>query len=230
MSINNYNQLEKVVLNRKVKILMNQDNDKKTDSSTQDETFDIKEEIDKLYHKFKNDSTLNSIFVELRLRFIDLKDFVKHIPVETSIIKDGQVYFSLFDKQTTYLLYSYCWYSILHEYIQCAIDPNNTKVDIQEVKRSKREQIRDLENPANFIESVSPSTDEDDIVQMDIRRTDLRELKERVCSLLQLFLSIEMKNKNILDKPYNEISRKVRRAREEEKKTFTTYLENMEKG
>ena len=181
------------------------------------------------FDKFKNDSTLNSIFVELRLRFIDLKDFVKHIPVETSIIKDGQVYFSLFDKQTTYLLYSYCWYSILHEYIQCAIDPNNTKVDIQEVKRSKREQIRDLENPANFIESVSPSTDEDDIVQMDIRRTDLRELKERVCSLLQLFLSIEMKNKNILDKPYNEISRKVRRAREEEKKTFTTYLENMEK-
>jgi hypothetical protein len=181
------------------------------------------------FDKFKNDSTLNSIFIELRLRFIDLKDFVKHIPVETSIIKDGQVYFSLFDKQTTYLLYSYCWYSILHEYIQCAIDPNNTKVDIQEVKRSKREQIRDLENPANFIESVSPSTDQDDIVQMDIRRTDLRELKERVCSLLQLFLSIEMKNKNILDKPYNEISRKVRRAREEEKKTFTTYLENMEK-
>jgi hypothetical protein len=118
---------------------------------------------------------------------------------------------------------------VIHEYIQCTIDPNTTKLDIQEVKRNKREQIKDLENPANFIESVSPSIEQDDIVQMDIRRTDIRELKERVCSLLQLYLSIEMKNKNILDKPYNEISRKVRRAREEEKKTFTTYLENMEK-
>jgi hypothetical protein len=29
-SINNYNELEKVVLNRKVKILMNQESDKKT--------------------------------------------------------------------------------------------------------------------------------------------------------------------------------------------------------
>jgi len=179
--------------------------------------------------KYKNDSTLNSIFIELRSRLIDIKTFVKHIPVETSIIKDGQVYFSLFDKQTIYLLYSYCWYSVIHEYIQCTIDPNTTKLDIQEVKRNKREQIKDLENPANFIESVSPSIEQDDIVQMDIRRTDIRELKERVCSLLQLYLSIEMKNKNILDKSYNEISRKVRRAREEEKKTFTTYLENMEK-
>ena len=32
-SINNYNQLEKVVLSRKVKILINQESDKKTDSS-----------------------------------------------------------------------------------------------------------------------------------------------------------------------------------------------------
>jgi len=181
------------------------------------------------FDKFKNDSTLNNIFIELRSRFIDIKNFVKHIPVETSIIKDGQVYFSLFDKQTIYLLYSYCWYSVLHEYIQCAIDPNNTKVDIQVMKRNKREQISNLENPSNFIESISPSIEQDELVQIDIRRSDIRELKERVCSLLQLFLSIEMKNKNILDKSYNEISRKVRRAREEEKKTFTTYLENMEK-
>ena len=38
-SINNYNQLEKVVLTRKVKILIKQDSEKKTESSPE-ETFD----------------------------------------------------------------------------------------------------------------------------------------------------------------------------------------------
>jgi len=48
-SINNYNQLEKVVISRKVKILLNQDVDKKSESSPE-ETFDIKAGIDKLYN------------------------------------------------------------------------------------------------------------------------------------------------------------------------------------
>jgi len=54
-SINNYNQLEKVVISRKVKILLNQDVDKKSESSPE-ETFDIKAGIDKLYNEFKKDS------------------------------------------------------------------------------------------------------------------------------------------------------------------------------
>jgi hypothetical protein len=64
-SINNYNQLEKVVLNRKVKILINHESDKKTDSSTPDETFDIKAGIDKLYIEFKNESKILESLIEL---------------------------------------------------------------------------------------------------------------------------------------------------------------------
>jgi hypothetical protein len=60
-SINNYNQLEKVVISRKVKILLNQDVDKKSESSPE-ETFDIKAGIDKLYNEFKKDSkTLDNL-------------------------------------------------------------------------------------------------------------------------------------------------------------------------
>lgn len=72
-SINNYNQLEKVVLNRKVKILLNQDSDKKTDSSLPDDTFDIKAGIDKLYLEFKNDSKILESLVDL---------LINHYPVE----------------------------------------------------------------------------------------------------------------------------------------------------
>lgn len=72
-SINNYNQLEKVVLNRKVKILMNQDNDKKTDSSTPDETFDIKAGIDKLYLEFKNDSKILESLIDLIINHFSIE-------------------------------------------------------------------------------------------------------------------------------------------------------------
>ena len=64
-SINNYNQLEKVVLSRKVKILINQESDKKTDSSTPEETFDIKAGIDKLYLEFKNESKILESLIDL---------------------------------------------------------------------------------------------------------------------------------------------------------------------
>jgi hypothetical protein len=185
--------------------------------------------------KFKGDSILNQYLLKLQNRVIDLNMFIQHIPVETPVLKNGDVYFSLFDKQTTYLLFVYCWYSILHEYIQCVNDPNLLDMDVQEMKRTKRNEIRESQNTSNYIEStiLDEDVDESDanteLIQMEIRRADTRELKERVCNLLYTFLNIEMKNKKVLDRSYNEISRKVRRSKEEEKKTITDYLENMEK-
>lgn len=64
-SINNYNQLEKVVLSRKVKILIKQDSEKKSDSSSPEETFDIKAGIDKLYLEFKNESKILESLIDL---------------------------------------------------------------------------------------------------------------------------------------------------------------------
>ena len=66
-SINNYNELEKVVLSRKVKILLKNNNDqlKKTESSSPEDTFDIKAGIDKLYIEFKNELKLLETLIEL---------------------------------------------------------------------------------------------------------------------------------------------------------------------
>jgi hypothetical protein len=72
-SINNYNQLEKVVLNRKVKILLNQDSDKKTDSSLPDDTFDIKAGIDKLYLEFKNESKILESLIDLLINHFSIE-------------------------------------------------------------------------------------------------------------------------------------------------------------
>jgi len=76
-SINDYNQLEKIVLSRKVKILLKNDNNqnKRSDTSSSDlniqnresaeETFDVKAGIDKLYVDFKNNSKLLDTLIEL---------------------------------------------------------------------------------------------------------------------------------------------------------------------
>ena len=74
-SINNYNQLEKVVLSRKVKMLLKPENpDKRTDSSSPDETtFDIKAGIDKLYIDFKTESKILESLIEL---------IINHFPTE----------------------------------------------------------------------------------------------------------------------------------------------------
>ena len=66
-SINDYNQLEKVVLSRKVKILLKNDNQQsnKTESSSPENTFDIKAGIDKLYIEFKNESKLLESLIDL---------------------------------------------------------------------------------------------------------------------------------------------------------------------
>jgi len=64
-SIIDNNQLEKVVLSRKVKLIMKQDTEKKTDSSTPEETFDIKASIEKLYLNFKNESKILESLIEL---------------------------------------------------------------------------------------------------------------------------------------------------------------------
>ena len=185
--------------------------------------------------KFKGDTILNQYLMKLQNRIIDLNMFIQHIPVETPVLKNGDVYFSLFDKQTTYLLFVYCWYSILHEYIQCVNDPNLLDIDVQEIKRNKRNDIKESQNTSNYIASVIQDEDDEqsdantELIQMEIRRADTRELKERVCNLLYTFLNIEMKNKKVLDRSYNEISRRVTRSKEEEKKTITDYLEKMKK-
>jgi hypothetical protein len=71
-SIIDNNQLEKVVLSRKVKILIKQDSEKKSDSSPE-ETFDIKAGIDKLYLDFKTESKILESLIEL---------IINHFPTE----------------------------------------------------------------------------------------------------------------------------------------------------
>jgi hypothetical protein len=70
---------------------------------------------------------------------------------------------------------------------------------------------------------------DEDIQTIQITTGDKTELKKIVCSLLLTLLKTEKEYKTTLDKPYSEISKRMRRTKEQEKKSITDFLENMEK-
>jgi hypothetical protein len=185
------------------------------------------------FDKYKNDRTINQLLVEVQNRLIDLNMFLQMIPIETTVIKNKEKYYSLFDKKTTYLLYSYCFYSVLHEYIQFANDDDLIDSDIQEIKRDKREDMRESRVESSQIMRTMdvPQNYEDqfEMSEVQINAGDREEFKKRVCSLLVVFININKQNKETLNMDYNDISKRVRRSKQEEKKLITDYLENMEK-
>ena len=201
---------------------------------------DISSAIKKSYeelNKFKTDTTLLRFLQNANTWSVDLNLFIQHIPIHTPILKDGSSYFSLFDKRTLYLLFSYCWYSTIYEFIVSSDDEDLLKLDIQESKRSRRQAIDELNDPANILGAVvsNPNLDEDifdyesDMVDVQIVSGNKMELKTKVCSMLYSFISIEKVAKNALDQRYESISKKVNRTKQQEKKSITDFLENLEK-
>jgi len=186
-------------------------------------------------NQFKGDKTIHAFLQEIQKKTIDIHLLLQHIPMETPIQKNDTTYFELFDKKTIYYLHVYCWYSVLYEYMNLSSDEDLINIDIQETKRERRGQIAEMGNPANDMTSLFNSPSEEiaevqaDLYQVEIRAGEKADLQKRVCEMMIAFLNIDERNKKTLDKPYAEIARRVRRSKEEEKKTITDYLKNMQK-
>ena len=160
----------------------------------------------------------------------DLLLFIENIPVYTPIKKQNITYYSLFDTKTTYLLFSYCWYSVLYEFILATDNEELMKIDLNERKQERREQSQRQND-------VELSTNEEDIGEeevpimneTEIRMGNKKDLKNQTCSLLIALLEIERINKKTIDMNYSQITKKVSLSKENEKKTITDYFENMER-
>lgn len=186
-------------------------------------------------NKFKGDNTLKLFLREVQKKTVDIHLLLQHIPMETPITKSDTTYFELFDKKTLYYLHVYCWYSVLYEYMNLASDDDLLNIDIEETRRERRQQNADLANESNELNSIfgslPPEVEEAqaDLYQVEIRAGEKEDLQKRVCELMVTFLNIDEQNKKTLDKPYSEIAKRVRRSKEEEKKTITDYLKEMQK-
>jgi hypothetical protein len=175
-------------------------------------------------NKYKQDASLSRLLTEIQRKTVDIFLFLKGIPIETPIHKNDTYYFELFDKKTLYLLHVYSYYSVLYEYMKLSMDDDMLQFDMQEIRRERR-------NPKdNDLTTMDlPYDEEQELQEIDVYSGDKMVFQKRVCSMMMDFIGIEEKNKATLDKPYEEISRKIRKSKQDEKKLITDYLEDIEK-
>jgi len=188
------------------------------------------------FQKYKGNTVLTRYLLNTATWATDLNLFIQHLPIRASIVKDGVTFYSLFDQRTVMLLLMYSWYSVIYEFIETADDSDLLKMDVVAAKNVRRERI-EIQNDASELTgavasaSINSETaeEDDDLLAVEISAGDIRELKDTVCSLLLDFIRKDMKNKKIMDLPYSQIARRVKRTKEQEKKSITDFLQNMEK-
>jgi len=194
---------------------------------------DIKQFIEKYYEnlqQFKSDIVLKRLLTELNLRISGVTQFINHFPVQTGIVKNTQdtrvVFHNLFDKSTTYKIFSYCFYSIMYEYIVLSNDSTLLMADTQLTKKSRRETIANNNNVSNqlYAEQDTPYEDDNQLLEMEIVTGNLVDLKRRVASLLVSFIDVQQQNKNAIDMSYPAIMKKVGRSKDKEKQRIISDL------
>jgi len=201
--------------------------------------------ITKYYKKietFKEDRILYRLLMEISQRLSGLNMFLQNIPVSTEIIKDFgedvegeriRNFYHLLDKPTIYMLFSYCFYSVLYEYIDCTNDAELLRADIEEVKKGKREELQNINDKLLQMNAPLQEKDADlaeadmDLNEVEIRVGNKDELKSRVAELLLSFLEIEEENKKTLDMSYEDIQKKVRRNKDIERRDLIDRLTKM---
>lgn len=199
--------------------------------------------------QFKNDRVLNNYIEDTQMKLIDLNAFLNFIPVFTPIHKtlyDNEKnppektqlsWFALFSKRTVYMLMSYIWYSVFYEYMNSTENEDLLEADILDRKEARRQKIQEDmdqlapgESRSEFDQDTDMADYNDDLLdnEVQIEMGNKKELKERVTEMLLAFLKIELGNKDKLDAPYDVLSRKMRRSRQDEKKMITDYFKNMD--
>ncbi len=196
---------------------------------------DIIDEFD----KYKNDKSIRPFLLSIPDWAIDIHLFLNHIPIYTSIYKEGETYFNLFDKRTIYLLYSYCWYSTMYEFVRATDNPDLLELNIKELKSIRKNAIAEKKDPANVInvnENIGNSDTNDnlfeynnEIMDIEIVSGNSTELKKNIASFIVSILQLEMKDRNIIDLKYEDYNRNIKKTKEQEKKSIIDFLENMEK-
>ena len=184
---------------------------------------------------FSDDSTLNNILQNIIAQTTDINLFIKLLPLQTDIQREiinesneKQIlsFYSLFGKDTIYLLFTHCFYLLLCNYINLSDEPSIIRRDKQILKQHQREHNKEVRDSSLQIGAIPQSQENIDELTEVLIYTDTQniDLKTRVASLLHAFLQIEMDNKKETNYTYEEVIKKVNIAKEREKKSFVDYL------
>jgi hypothetical protein len=198
---------------------------------------DLKNEIQK-YNTDVQKHRGNKILTDFMLNTKNVKTwaneiymFANLIPIQSPIIKNGETFYGLFRKDTIYMLLMYCWYSTVFEYIQNSYDPDLTNMNMVYSKNNRREKNREnIEERNESMTRVMENMDDDvqDYITevVDIELGDEQELKTAVCSFLITCIETEQKDKKTIDKKYTDISRSMKRTKDQEKQEIIRRFED----
>lgn len=187
--------------------------------------------------KFFEDKTIDSLLGEVKQQLLDVNLFLQVLPIHrqhASLYEDKQeIFYSLFDKRTIYMLYVYIYYSILHEYIKATDNNDLIQMDRNEKKLLRRNAIEETNDEFILGESqedygaMEEAEFGNDRIEIEIQAGNLEEIKSKIANLLTSFISVDMQDKKILDVSYEENEKRVIKSRLKEKKIITDYLANI---
>ena len=124
----------------------------------------------------------------------------------------------------------------LIEYFILTTDNEDLLIQQTHIQRDQaREQIEEVRDPANYIESYNSQVNEDNLERTNnldevlIYTGRKEELNKKIANYLKAVLSIEKTNKETINMSYENIMKKVNRAKEREKQNMISKLEQMSK-
>lgn len=180
---------------------------------------------------YQKDEMVCQFFRDMEVMLVNLNLFAENIP----IFADQQL---LFDRETVQMLYIYIYYSVFHDLIVESNNEEYVKVEMAKVKQMRRALAEDAtvayasagSSTVAYASAASSIGDEEDLGigdEYNILVGKQQDFKRRICQLFTILIEMDMDNKSIINVNYNDLSDKIYKANQAEKKTITDRFERM---
>jgi AraC-like DNA-binding protein len=185
-----------------------------------------------------NDPILKELMVEFEPTLREVSNFVDNIPIQSEIIKLCENnkpvhYHSALNKDVIIALHKYCLLSCITNYIDITNNSEMIHTDIEKNKSIRKKENETNANPSNNLVSLANQIDENNIesnnelVELNITIGDRTLLSDKIKKILLTLLTIETKNKKLMNVSYDDIIKGANRVREKEKRGMIDYLGKM---
>jgi hypothetical protein len=194
---------------------------------------------------FYKNAVFERLFAKSATRMKELILLMTHLPVFAPIVKEDQSFYSLFDVKTTLMFAKYIWYSVFHEYFVLATDPELVGYEKIERRVDRMERRQRAADPSDLLASLLGETatrqwsdmrlddamdpEVEDMMVVEFQPADSTQLREDVTKMMVAFMRLEQREKQAVNKSYEDIQKKRRRMKDTEKKGFTDFLGKMSK-
>jgi len=162
--------------------------------------------------------TFRKYLERVKTHIYDLTLFMEQIPNFASVEKGDITYHSLYTENTVLQLYTYCVYSVLHEYVVLSTDA--------EFKRMRHEEMKVLRKTRDTEEEAKENMDipDEQVRQIQIMESDNVELRKQVGQFLVAMLQTCFDTKKQVNHSYSEIMDRTMKLKYKDKKKITDYL------